>query len=68
MTRKELENSKKYKLHTTGSCRGYISRKINFDELSATPYDGKYGKGYTVHTPRWDTTQYVNVEYWIEND
>ena len=67
MTRNELKNSKKYNLHHTGSARGYVSRKANIDSLKAKKYDGKFGKGYTVKTPRWDTTQYVNVEYWIEN-
>ena len=66
MTRQELQASKKHKFSHTGSRRGYVSRKSDLDQLPAEKYDGKYGKGYTVCTPRWDTTQYVNVEYWLE--
>jgi hypothetical protein len=65
MKRKNLKNGN-YKLHHTGSRRGYVSRKSNIDELEAEKYNGRFGKGYTVETPRFDTTQYVDVEYWIE--
>jgi hypothetical protein len=68
MNRKELVNSNKYEHHHTGSRRGYISRKANIDELIAKKYDGRFGKGYTVELPRWDTTLYVHVEYWIEKN
>ncbi len=66
MNRKELKNNKKYQLHHTGSRRGYVSRKADIDELEACEYVGRFGRGYIVETPRWDTTQYVNVEYWLE--
>ena len=66
MTRKELKNSPKYTLHHHATTRGYVSRKADIDELPAKPYNGKFGKGYTVKTPRWDSTQYCYIEYWIE--
>ena len=47
------------RLHHTASRRGYISRKT---EGRVEAYDGRFGKGYVVVTPRWDTTQYVNIE------
>ena len=50
------------RLHHTASRRGYISRKT---EGRVEAYDGRFGKGYVVVTPRWDTTQYVNIEYYI---
>lgn len=50
------------RLHHTASRRGYISRKT---EGRVEAYDGRFGKGYIVATPRWDTTQYVNIEYYI---
>lgn len=56
-----------YKLHHTGSRRGYVSRKTDPGELLASPYDGRFGKGYTVDAPRFDTTQFVHVEYWIKD-
>lgn len=64
MKRKQLvENG--YKLHHVGSKRGYVSRKVDINELTAVEYSGKFGDGYTVNTPRWDTTKYCNVEYWV---
>lgn len=66
MKRKELLAAG-YKLHHTGSRRGYVSRKTDPDELLAKPYKGRFGEGYTVNTPRYDTTQFVHVEYWIKN-
>lgn len=66
MNRKDLANSNEYELHHTGSRRGYVSRKANVDELKAQKYDGRFGTGYTVEMPRFDSTQYVDVEYWIE--
>lgn len=66
MNRKDLANSNKYKLHHIGSRQGYVSRKANIDDLEAKIYSGRFGTGYTVETPRFDTTRYVNVEYWLE--
>lgn len=42
--------------------RGYISRNI---EYKITPYVGRFGIGVKVIFPRYDTTQYVNIEYHI---
>lgn len=42
--------------------RGYISRNI---EYKITPYVGRFGIGVKVILPRYDTTQYVNIEYHI---
>lgn len=67
MKRNQLENSNKYQLHHTGSKRGYVSRKSDVDQLSAEKYNGRFGRGYTVEMPRFDSSQYVYVEYWIEN-
>lgn len=50
------------KLHHIGSRRGYESRK---GEGHVEEYSGRFGTGYIIVTPRWDTTQYVNVEYYI---
>lgn len=51
-----------HRLHATGSRRGYLSRK---GKGSVEPYTGRYGVGYRVILPRWDTTQYVTVQYYI---
>jgi len=68
MTRKELEESEDYNLHHTAKHQGYVSRKLSIDNLIAAEYDGRFGKGYTIRKPRWDTSQYVTVEYWVYNN
>lgn len=55
-------NGQVYKLHHTASRRGYESRKGNGH---LEEYNGRFGKGYVLVTPRWDTTQYVYVTYYI---
>lgn len=52
-----------YKLTHEATARGYISRK---SDGRIEPYKGIYGEGYTVHIPRWDTTQYHTIQYWIK--
>jgi hypothetical protein len=49
--------------HHTGSARGYISRK---SDGVVAKYSGKFGEGYTISTPRFDTTQYVYVTYYVK--
>lgn len=48
--------------HHTASRRGYVSRRGNgiIEE-----YAGRFGAGYVLVTPRWDTTVYVNVTYYV---
>ena len=55
----------RYRLHHTASRRGYVSRKTSG---RLEPYDGVFGRGYVVITPRWDTTQYVSIAYYIEKE
>lgn len=61
MTIQDVKNTCKY--HHTGTRRGYISRKT---DGIVKPYTGKFGIGYVVIRPRWDTTQYVYVDYYIK--
>ena len=65
MSIKELENSKEYYLHHTSSRRGYESRKT---EGHVEEYNGRFGKGYIIVRPRYDTTQYVFYEYYIRKE
>lgn len=65
MTIEELKNSPEYIEHHTASRRGYISRK---SDGRIEPYDGRFGKGYVILRPRWDTTQYINVTYFVEKE
>ena len=42
--------------------RGYISRNIDYKII---PYVGRFGIGVKVIFPRYDSTQYTNIEYHI---
>lgn len=59
----EIEST--MRLHHKASRRGYISRKSSG---KVETYEGRFGKGYIIVRPRWDTTQYVTIEYYIEED
>lgn len=56
-------NGNTYTLHHSATARGYTSRVVYPD---VKPYSGKFGKGYTLHYPRFDTTQYHTIAYYIE--
>jgi hypothetical protein len=58
------EIRKEYTLHHTACHAGYQCRKEGFENIE--PYEGKFGKGYKVHKPRYDSTQYHYVEYWVK--
>ena len=58
----ELMKNKDCRVHHTASRRGYESRK---SQGRVEPYNGKYGYGYILITPRYDTTRYVSVTYYI---
>lgn len=49
----------------TARTRNYVSRKSTPATRPAEPYKGKYGTGYTVLTPNWDSTQYCTIIYYI---
>ena len=63
MTLTELKNNPNYYLHHTATARGYISHKIEY--FGPREYTGKFGTGYTVERPRWDTTNYHYIDYYI---
>lgn len=48
--------------HHTSTARGYVSRKV---ACEIVPYNGKFGRGYAVYTPRWDSSRYCNVAYYV---
>lgn len=66
MTRKEIQNTPRYKYHHQAMRRGYVSRRASLDDLPAEEYSGRFGKGYTVKTPYKRSSQYCEIEYWIE--
>lgn len=59
----ELRNNPLYKYHHTGSRRGYESRK---SDGHLERYKGVFGEGYIIVTPRFDTTRYVDLQYYIK--
>lgn len=60
MTYENLEST--YRIHHIASRRGYESRK---GEGHAEPYTGRFGTGYIWVSPRYDTTQYVTITYFV---
>jgi hypothetical protein len=46
----------------TSKTRGYVSRKT---DGRAQTYSGKFGKGFVVYTPNWDSTQFCFVTYYV---
>ena len=52
------------KYHHTATARGYVSRRSGADH-PIEPYKGKFGEGYKIYSPRWDTTRFCNVTYYI---
>lgn len=51
--------------HHTATAQGYVSRKL---ACRVEPYNGKFGNGYAVYTPRRDSTRYCYVSYYIEQE
>lgn len=52
-----------YKKRHTSAARGYISRRTGAFLMS---YKGRFGEGYKLLSPRWDTTRYIYVTYFIK--
>lgn len=65
MTVQELRNNSNYYRHHTASRMGYESRR---SDGKIEPYSGRFGEGFIHVSPRWDTTQYVYVTYYIKNN
>lgn len=61
MTIDEIKRT--HKLHHISSRRGYISRRGG-DQVE--PYNGRFGTGYIIASPRWDTTRYITITYYIK--
>lgn len=63
MTAQELKNLGYKALHTSWH-RSYVSRKN--PEGITVPYKGKFGKGFALLTPSWQSTQYCYVTYFVK--
>ena len=58
-----VDAGKLKELHTS-TFRGYVSRKKHKDGI-AEKYDGKFGKGYVIRRPNWQSTGYSYITYYI---
>ena len=65
MRREELEQEvnagRLHELHTSWT-RGYVSRK---GRGIVRPYNGRYGVGYVLLTPSWQSTTYCHITYYV---
>ncbi len=59
---KDIE-AKGYKLHHTAWTMGYVSRK---SDVVSKSYNGRFGNGYTIERPSWDSTRYHLVDYFVK--
>lgn len=60
-----LLNDDRYYLHHTSYARGYASRTLPYDDLPVVPYKGRFGIGYTVDLPSYQSTQYCRRQYYV---
>lgn len=49
-----------YKAHHTAKASGYVSREADAPAVFDI-YEGRFGKGFKVYSPRYDTNRYCNV-------
>ena len=51
--------------HHTAWARGYISRVTGAE---IREYHGRFGDGYRVDSPSWESTSYYYVNYYVWNN
>lgn len=62
MTISQIINNPNLTYHHTATRKEYVSRKV---PGIVRPYKGRFGEGYIILHPRWDTTTYCYVDYYI---
>lgn len=60
-----LENRGILYEHHEATFKGYVSRKLSAAELPVIPYKGKFGTGFKVLLPNWESTNYSRVKYFL---
>lgn len=53
-----------YHLHHTSLKGGYISRKNKSGIIEE--YDGRFGKGFTVSKPNYESSRYYYISYYVK--
>lgn len=54
-----------YSLHHTSVATGYVSRKT---WARIEVYDGRFGKGFKILEPRYDTSRFVYCAYYVKGE
>ena len=62
MNRIKWMNNNGYVMHHKALMRGYVSRKKDY---VIKPYVGRFGIGFKVLQPRFDTSRYVHCTYFV---
>lgn len=60
-----LLKDERYYLHHTSYYKGYVSRKADYYSLPVIPYKGRFGVGYIVDLPSYESTRYCRRQYYI---
>lgn len=57
-----------YMFHHTALSAGYVKYKATMQECAdaAEEYHGRFGDGYTVRTPNFNTFRYCYITYYIK--
>lgn len=60
-----LRKDSRYYMHHTSYYKGYVSRTADYDALPVHPYKGRFGIGYTVDLPSYESTRYCRRQYYV---
>ena len=51
----------------TSLAKGYVSREAySGNACEVVAYNGRFGRGYKVKRPNWESSRYCYCEYWIK--
>lgn len=50
--------------HHVATVRTYVSRRTHLYDVAE--YEGKYGKGYTILLPNWQSSRYSYIAYYVK--
>ena len=60
----ELAKMGVVRYHHSSIRQGYVSRKLAIDNCPARSYKGRFGSGYIIKCPRYDSTRYITCYYY----
>ena len=56
------KNVEVFEFHHSATANGYVSRKVSHEFKK---YVGNFGVGFIVAYPRYDSTRYIDIDYYI---